>query len=123
MPIDLEELERLAKAALLPWRIYKECQLDDHHEEIRNADGGYIKNVCDKKDEYILSACNAVPSLIARVRELERQREFFLSALKENNLCPANGRCWPDGSELEEWDCSAANNRECWIQAAKEAGE
>lgn len=58
-----------------------------------------------------------------RVRELERQREFFLSTLKENNLCPAKGRCWPDGSELEEWDCSAANNRECWIQAAEEAGE
>ena len=75
MPIDLNELERLAKAALLPWHIYKECQLDDHHEEIRNADGWYIKSVCDKKDEYILAACNAVPELIARVRELEERAE------------------------------------------------
>lgn len=73
MPIDLNELERLAKAALLPWHIYKECQLDDHHEEIRNADGWYIKSVCDKKDEYILAACNAVPELIAENRALRER--------------------------------------------------
>lgn len=72
MDIDLEELERLAKAAHLPWYIYKECQLDDQHEEIRDANRFYVKNLNGERDKYLLAACNAVPELIARVRELEK---------------------------------------------------
>lgn len=124
--IDLGELERLAKAATPgPWgygpypswdfmyRItgrQKEFLLDTHIAQNGEANAAYI-----------VAACNAVPELVARVRELERQREFFLKALNDNRLCP-NGGC--GGLNLDEWDCTATDNRECWIQASKkEAGE
>lgn len=127
--IDLNELERLAAQATPgPWELgnWVNCVLHTNPAEYRRTFfiPGQPALSCSPQDAaYIVAACNAAPELIARVRELERQRGFFISALKENNLCPAKGRCWPDGSELEEWDCSAANNRECWIQAAKEAGK
>lgn len=80
--------------------------------------------------DYVTAACNAVPELITEnrkfqecTRELERQNDFFLKALKENFMCPYSRCKYDDGSELDEWECDAENNRECWIKAAKEAGE
>ncbi|MBQ3170352.1 MAG: hypothetical protein IJB53_00290 [Mailhella sp.] len=58
-----------------------------------------------------------------RVRELERQRGFFLNALKENYLCPYSCCKCDVGSDVEEWDCTAADNRGCWIEAAEEAAK
>ena len=121
----LDELERLAKAATPgPWSRYADIH-------IKTMDGwgiGFIHHPLRSREEtvnnaaYIVAACNAVPELIARVRELERQREFFLKALNDNRLCP-NGGCFHDGSDLDEWDCTSYDNRECWINAAKEAGK
>ena len=59
-------------------------------------------------------------ALQERAQELEKQNDFFLKALKENFMCPYS-RCKHDyGSELDEWECDAENNRECWTQAALE---
>lgn len=55
-------------------------------------------------------------------RELERQNDFFLKALKEDFMCPYSRCKYDDGSsELQEWECDVENNRECWIKASKEA--
>jgi len=71
--VNLDELMKLREAANLPFSIYKECQLDDQHEEIRDANRFYVKNLNDEQDKYILAACNAVPELVQRIRELEAQ--------------------------------------------------
>jgi hypothetical protein len=143
--VQLEELERLAKAATPgPWK-------DKSFK--RNYDWGVIcsggkriaqctsADVTDERKRvtfeeklanaaYIAAACNAVPELIAEnrkfqecTRELSKQNDFFLKALKENFMCPYSRCKYDDGSELQEWDCTAYDNRECWITAAKEAGE
>lgn len=117
---------------------------------IEGAEDNVTENVTTDDAAYIVAACNAVPELLKmyreaddeaadansawqkvrrenlalreQVRELERQREFFLKALNDNRLCPSGG-CFHDGSDLDEWDCTSFDNRECWIHAAKEAGE
>lgn len=115
--IDLDELQRVA------------ADYDRRKEAARTFEIENFGSTTEERARYLAAlkygeatkAFEALRPLVARVRELERQREFFLKALKENSLCPARG-CF-DGSELDEWDCTAANNRECWIKAAKEAGE
>lgn len=94
--IDLEELERLAKAATqLPWEV-------DDCNNIRIAPKGrpIVATIHDYEDylprmsdaAYIVAACNAVPELIAenralqkRVQELEKQRKWL--AQKHANAC------------------------------------
>lgn len=77
--IDLEKLERLAKAATqLPWEV-------DDCNNIRIAPKGrpIVATIHDYEDylprmsdaAYIAAACNAVPELIAMVRELEERNE------------------------------------------------
>lgn len=72
--IDLDELERLAKAATPgPWEV-------DDCNNIRIAPKGrpIVATIHDYEDylprmtdaRYIVAACNSVPSLIARLREL-----------------------------------------------------
>lgn len=73
--VDLDELLRLANTAKLPFQIYKVCHLDDHHDEIIDADRFYVKYLNSEQDEYILAACNAVPELITRIKELEEKLE------------------------------------------------
>ena len=132
---DLDELERLAKAATpVPWRYdpypswdfmfritgrRKEFLFDTHIAQNGEANAAYV-----------VAACNSLPTLIAenralreQVRELERQNAFFLKALKENFVCPYSICKYDVGSDLDEWECTAENNGECWIQATKEAGE
>ena len=77
MDINIAELEGLAKAACLPWHTYKECQLDDQHEEIRDAQRCYVMNKNDPRDDYILAACNAMPGLIVENKILRRALELI----------------------------------------------
>lgn len=127
--LDLEKLERLAAQATPgPWEVgnWVNCVLHTKPAEYRRTFfiPGQPALSCSPQDAaYITAACNAVPELIARVRELERQNAFFLKALKENNLCPYSICKYDVGSELDEWECSAENNEKCWVQAAKEAGD
>lgn len=158
--IDIDELERLAKAATsLPWKMVDASAfLEDEDFEIRNGGHciGYGTN--EKDAAYIVAACNELPKLIKeirdlevysayletvnsdliaemngymakvadlekQVRELERQNSFFLKSLKENYICPYSYCKYDVGSELDEGECAATDSRECWIQAAKEAGK
>ena len=71
--IDLDELERLHKAATPgPWRV----RSGSNYAWIEPFDFPHSQLVarawtCQGDAEYITAACNAVPELIARVRELE----------------------------------------------------
>ncbi len=76
---------------------------------------------------YIVAACNAVPELIKRVRELERQRELLGLALGRAMTCNGCGlkkSCldYNDDVVLEVGIC-ASRFVEWAEQAAKEAGE
>lgn len=136
--IDLDELERLQKLAEpLPWKEDLYLTSDgDSVDAVSNIDGDMIVHTDESllaeafNCAYIASACNAAPELIAENRELrecmrklDKQNSFFLKALKENFMCPYSRCKYDDGLEPNEWECDAENNRECWIQAAKEAGE
>jgi hypothetical protein len=128
MAIDLDALEKLAaRATPGPWEVGEFAGIHNGFEGVAMAYAGNSK--MNENAAYIVEACNSAPELIAenralqeKVRELERQREFFLRALNDNRLCP-NGGCFHDGSDLDEWDCTSYDNRECWINAAKEDGE
>ena len=147
--VDLEKLEELAKAATpRPWD-YDTAGVFKWHFLLEKRH--VCECLTEENAAYIVAACNAVPELIKmyrmaddeaadansawqkvrrenlalreQVRELERQNSFFLKALKEEYACPYS-RCKYDyGSELDEWECSNENHQDCWIQAAKEAGE
>lgn len=107
--IDLEELERLAKAATPgPWT-------EGRHDMFSVVEGAYAKYIYanripiaistgEEKDcervladaRYIAAACNAAPSLTAKVRELERQSEalaFWLAQFLPHAECPIFEDC------------------------------
>ena len=83
MDIDLEGLERLAKAATQGrWTIT--LKPDHNYPGVQIYDlctGGHFSGQLDThfpgdpEAHYITAACNAVPELIARVRELEEQNK------------------------------------------------
>lgn len=110
--IDLDELERLAAQATPgPWKVGKghSAKFVMTYEDIpvrrlvSVIDGD--KGTCDLArgwDEscanaaYIVAACNAVPELIARIRELERQNEalaFLLAQFLPHAECPIFEDC------------------------------
>lgn len=111
--IDLEELEKLAKDATPgPWRI--DAENNPAHFIMTNEDIPMHRLIaisespiatCDLSRRwtescanaaYIVAACNAVPELIARVRELERQREalaFLLAQFLPHAECPLFDDC------------------------------
>ena len=96
--IDLDELERLAKAATSgPWEVVDaRVFLDDEDLEIRNGQHCIGFGSGEANAAYIVAACNAVPELIARVRELERQREalaFLLAQFLPHAECPLFDDC------------------------------
>jgi hypothetical protein len=79
MDINLEELERLAAQATPgPWKVVVS---DKYTFTVAILPPDFpqtplVVRIRDEQDAaYIVAACNAVPELIARVRELERQRE------------------------------------------------
>ena len=98
---QINELERLAlNATPGPWDYdptggFRWCFLEKRH---------VFEATTDANAAYIVAACNAVPELIARVRELERQNK-----------------------ELIEWNYEfQRESRKLQLQleqAAKEAGE
>ena len=85
MGVDIEKLEALAKAATPgPWK-----QGPYVPDGIFSAEGMILFDDCTRRRNftnniaYITAACNAVPELIARVRELERQREWLAKKCEE----------------------------------------
>lgn len=69
--IDLDELMKLREAATPgPW----EHKIDDAFDDPSIHDITPYVASCVKPDNaaYIVAACNAVPELVARIRELER---------------------------------------------------
>lgn len=137
MACDLERLERLAKAATpLPWHkqsfdVYgwknkRRVFIAQTSKPIMRG----IENIAQRlKDaDYIEAACNAAPELVARVRELERQRDYLAKLL--GDLCTAqkDGQCplfYNCPASNFGWSCGNAIKGD-WIyaaeQAAKEAG-
>ncbi len=67
----------------------------------------------------VVKALRVIGRLCEEGQKLEQQRDFFLKVLNDNRLCP-NGGCFHDGSDMDEWDCTSYDNRECWITAAME---
>lgn len=103
--IDLEELERLAAQATPgPW----ETKLIDNPHYFGGrplwkltVDGCFVGELhqpyTNEVDAaYIAAACNAAPSLTAKVRELERQSEalaFWLAQFLPHAECPIFEDC------------------------------
>lgn len=105
--IDLDELEMLAQSATPgPWFVTCNCTGKTFYT-IKN-DRVYIGEALgvyngEANAAYIVAACNAVPELIARVREMDRQMVWLAK-----QVC--------DSLSPQEW----INRAE---QATKEAGE
>lgn len=110
MDINLEELERLAAQATPgPWEV-------DDCNNIRIAPKGrpIVATIHDYEDylprmadaQYIVAACNGVPELVTRVRELERQRDFVLMhRIPSECLSPKD--CVYLAGESPDWRCTA----------------
>lgn len=82
--VNLDELMKLREAATPgPWKTmcHTTCY-GDCVEAVGDVDGDMIVNTAETAlDEhanaaYIVAACNAVPELVARIRELEDAAEF-----------------------------------------------
>lgn len=78
---ELSELLRLHDEATPgPWQIMTETRRDHMGffwplSSIENAEGDEITNDITNDDAaYIVAACNAVPKLVQRIRELEAQK-------------------------------------------------
>lgn len=75
--LDLEELERLAKAATPgPWETYPLPGWEGIAHTVAGHKGQYLFDIHKVRNgkanaAYIVAACDAVPELIKRVRELE----------------------------------------------------
>ena len=124
--IDLDELERLAAQATPgPWRMVDaRAFVDDEDFEIRNGQHCISYGTSEADASYIVAACNAEPELIARVRELERQRDWLAKALTHfcitmQGTCPIFFNCVVG----KHGGTCGKTEPEAWIQAAKEAGE
>lgn len=114
--IDLEELERLAKAATPgPWKV-------DDLNNIRIAPKGrpIVATIHDCEDylprmadaQYITAACNAVPELIQRIRELEAEVDLLARKIAfHNNKCNCSIKC-NCGIDVKYWRKWAREKRE-----------
>lgn len=120
--IDLDALEQLAAQATPgPWEV-------DDCNNIRIAPKGrpIVATIHDDEDylprmadaQYIAAACNAVPELIARVRELERQRDWLAERL--NFICHSDTDCVLGCPDVMNGNCSNVT-RSQWIEASKDA--
>lgn len=88
--IDLDELMRLREAATTgPWKVEEVSHVINDtvwfSEIIKTDDGRIDEKIVNqgagKADAaYIVAACNAVPELVARIRELEAQRDWMAQA-------------------------------------------
>ena len=106
--VKIDELERLAKAATPgPWCSY--------YEDIFKWTFMLTKKPIATAElpgnaRYIVAACNAVPELVARVRELERQNAGLEARL----------RYLTEERDTLEWEL---NDIKRGLEAAKETGE
>lgn len=138
MPIDLDELERLAAQATPgPWKVTGKLlpeYITDANPNRKIARILRTPRTHKENAHYIVAACNSLPTLIAenralreRVRELEAQR--IILAGKIGTLTR-----WYDamaGCEVCEFTQDCDNSEACctnaiiqWAEeAAKEAGE
>lgn len=103
--IDLDELERLHAAATPgPWYADDASAFaDDEDFEIRTSTAPIAYGISMDDAHYIVAACNALPKLIERVREMDRQMVWLAK-----QVC--------DSFSPQEW----INRAE---QATKEDGE
>lgn len=120
--IDIDELMRLHAAATPgPWEVnIGDFESEDGYGTVTapyvEADG---KTICvpfdrdpeDENDEsdaaYIVAACNAVPELVARIRELEEYKASVYAAMCNESLdvdgvCPMSGMACPFEKECED---------------------
>ena len=75
--LDLDELMSLHAAATPgPW----EHKIDDAFTTIHTIEPSVASYVSPANAAYICGACNAVPELVARIRELEAQRDWMAQA-------------------------------------------
>lgn len=117
--IDLNELELLAKAATAgPWDVSTKnlTMYDPFGDSVAYTEQTHNQ---EANLHYIVAACNAVPELIKRVRELERQRDWLAAFIDDYfpcDFCPYHddGGC----EYVEIGDC-----QQILIERAKEAGE
>lgn len=90
--IDLDELMRLHEAATPgPWKSCTDevyvCGELSYYDYVGNAEGkevvSRITSVSEADAAYICAACNAVPELVARIRELEDAAGFEARVAKK----------------------------------------
>ena len=119
MNVNLDELMRLHAAATPgPWRVEEMSHiLNDQvwFSAIIKAGDGLDEKIVNqgagKADAaYIVAACNAVPELVQRVRDLEteirrRDAEIWANLCNEcaiDDFCPYCGTCPFDGKKCKE---------------------
>ena len=79
--INLDELMRLHEAATPgPW----EHKIDDAFTTIHTIEPSVASYVSPANAAYIVAACNAVPELVARIRELEEQLDVNEIRMKKS---------------------------------------
>ncbi len=106
--MSYDELLRLRDAAApLPWEGVK---VDDLNCFVRTATGGCAAEIYGvwANAAYLFAAANAVPGLVARIRELEaKDAEWWRAARTAlaGHLDPPHG--WNDGDPLPEPDTTA----------------
>ena len=110
--IDLENMERLAKKAdHLPWEVDGCNNIFTSHNSrtlvyaiYDRLEDEYIPSFADTT--YIVAACNAVPELIQRIRELEEEADCLADSLACHNQ---NCDC---GFDVKYWRNWAREKRE-----------
>lgn len=112
--IDLDELMRLHAAATpVPWEVTDKCAhlyVTDSNPNREIAKIGWKPKAYVENASYIVAACNAVPELVSRIRELEteikrRDAEIWASLCNEcaiDDVCPYCGTCPFDGKKCKE---------------------
>jgi len=73
--------------------------------------------------DFIVSACNSIPSFIAEIEALKMKLDILANAAAER-ACPANGFIVCDKFVNAKYQCPEAHNiayrKECWLQTVKE---
>lgn len=91
--IDLEKLMKLHDAATPgPWKVTDKCAhlyVTDSNPNREIARIGWKPKAYVENASYIAAACNAVPELVARIRELEDAAGFEARVAKklETGMC------------------------------------
>lgn len=87
----LEDLE--AKATARPWTAHVGSRPDDSIV-FPSRGGNVIARTTDANAALIVAAVNALPRLLARLREAEGERDALRKAAKPAAICHAPTRCF-----------------------------